>query len=395
MRVDLLTRQYPTKSHNGADAHTTGLTRALRRLVDVRVRCFDSGPAEPDTYSYREPGEPSESSAFQFLNAGLGMADDCFSADLVHSHTWFTNAAGHVAGRLYGIPHVMTMHSLAASRAGDSELPDGEHALSDWMERSSAGEADALITGSAALRDDVLAAYPEVSAEKTRVIRSGIDTELWRPDHGTAALERFEIDPERPIVLFVGRPTRRRGLPHLLRAAAQFRPEAQLVLCCDGPGNPEVELEVAGLVDELTRRRSSVIRIGGAVTQPVMRQLIAQATAFVQPSLREPTGAVNLKAMACGTAVVATAVGGVPEFVEHGDTGLLIRYQQQADGTGDPVDPEQLAADLATSVNTLIDDPELARRLGAAGRRRAADDFSWDEAADRTLAVYRQLTAGR
>ncbi|MFI5531728.1 glycogen synthase [Kitasatospora sp. NPDC051853] len=393
MRVDLLTRQYPAKSDGGAGAHTTELTKALRRLVDVRVRCFDSGAAGPDTYSYREPGSPSESSALQFLNAGLGMADDCFSADVVHSHTWYTNAAGHVAGRLYGIPHVMTMRSLATDRADESEQAGGEHALSDWMERASAGEADALIAGSAALREDILAAYPEVAPEKTQVIHSGIDTELWRPDPRTAELEQLGVDPERPFVLFLGRPTRRRGLVHLLRAAAEFRPQAQLVLCCEGPGAPETEREVAALLEELERLRSGVIRIDGALAQPSLRQLIAQATAFVQPSLREPTGAVNLKAMACGTAVVATAVGAVPEIVAHGDTGLLVPYEQRADGSGDPVDPLRLAADLATSVNSLIDDPELAERLGAAGRRRAATDFRWDDAAARTLAVYQRLTA--
>ncbi|AUG78042.1 glycosyl transferase family 1 [Kitasatospora sp. MMS16-BH015] len=401
MRVELLTRDYPSQTRGEAGGHTVELTRALRRRIRVRVRCFHTERAEPDTYAYRGPeGHEQGYSAFQFLGAGLGMADDCFDADLVHSHTWATNAAGHVAGRLYGIPHVMTMQDKELLGAGHEseaaeERPDGRHALSGWMERASAHEADALIAESDATRETILALYPEVARERTHVIRPGVDTELWWPDHGAAVLDRFGIDPAKPIVMFAGPVTRRKGLPHLLRAAFLFRPDAQLVLCCEQPKSPEVAREVDELIDELSRRRAGVFRINSTLDQLGMRQLLAHATLFACPSVREATGAVNLKAMACGTPVVATAVGSIPEFVEHGDTGLLVRYEQHEDGSGEPVDRERFAFDLAHSVNVLLDDPELAARLGEAGRRRAVQDFSWDGAAERTLAVYQHLTADR
>ncbi|WP_441251401.1 glycogen synthase [Kitasatospora sp. McL0602] len=396
MRVELLTRDYPSEAQIDTSGPTIELTAALRRHVKVGVRCFGEGSAEPDTYAYKGPESLGQGySALQFLGAGLGMADDCFAADLVHSHTWYTSTAGHVAGRLYGIPHVMTLSDLEPLRPGEAERPGSDHALSGWMERASAHEADAVITGSAAMREDVLSVYPDVSPDRTHVIHPGIDTELWRPDHGTAALERFGIDPDRPFVLFAGRATQRQGLPHLLRAAFRFRPDAQLVLCCDQPENPGVRREVDFLVDELSHQRSGVVRIEGMPEQPDMRQLLAQARAFVCPSLRDPIGTVNLKAMACGTAVVATAVGGIPEIVEDGNTGLLVRYEQRADGSGDPVDPERLAQELALSVNALIDDPVLAEQFGAAGRQRASEEYSWDEVAARTLSVYQQLTTER
>jgi starch synthase len=231
-----------------------------------------------------------------------------------------------------------------------------------------------------------------VAPEKAHVIRPGVDPGLWFPDHGTAALERFGIDPAKPIVLFAGPVTRPKGLPHLLRAAFLFRRDAQLVLCCEQPKSPEVAREADALIDELSRRRSGVFRINATLDQLAMRQLMAHATLFACPSVREAAGAVNLKAMACGTPVVATAVGSIPEFVEHGSTGLLVRYEQRQDGSGEPVDQERFANELAFSVNTLLDDPELAARLGAAGRERAVGEHSWDAVAERTLAVYQELT---
>ncbi|MER5639924.1 glycosyltransferase family 4 protein [Kitasatospora sp. NPDC002227] len=395
MRVELLTRDYPSETRGEAGGHTVELTRALRRRIKVRVRCFRTERAEPDTYAYRGPESPEQGySALQFLGAGLGMADDCFDADLVHSHTWATNAAGHVAGRLYGIPHVMTMHDQELLGAGE-DTPQGRHALSGWMERTAAHEADALIAESAATRETILALYPEVAPERTHVVRPGVDGGLWWPDPDTAVLERFGIDPARPIVLFAGPVTRPKGLPHLLRAAFRFRPDAQLVLCCERPKSPEVAREAGALVEELRRRRAGVFRIDSTLDQAGMRQLLSHAAVFVSPSLREAAGAVNLRAMACGTPVVATAVGSIPEFVEHGGTGLLVRYEQQAGGSGEPVDQERFALALADSVNALLDDPALAARLGAAGRLRASEEFSWEAAAERTLAVYQGLTARR
>ncbi|GAA2265075.1 glycogen synthase [Kitasatospora cystarginea] len=394
MRVDLLTREYPPEVYGGAGVHAAELTRALRRRAEVWVRCFGVERTEPGTRAYPLPGELHEANAaLRFLGAGLRIAADCAGADVVHSHTWYANAAGQVAGRLHGIPHVMTMHSLEPLRPWKAEQLGGGYSLSSWMERASAAEADALIAVSAAMRDDILAVYPGIPPERVHVIHNGIDGEVYRPDLGTAALTRFGIDPDRPIVVFVGRVTRQKGLPHLLRAAFRLPPEAQLVLCCGQPDTPEIAAEVAGLVEELTRVRQGVFRIDEMLDGPSVRQLLTRATVFVCPSLYEPMGIVNLEAMACETAVVATAVGGIPEVVEGGRTGLLVDYEPRPDGTGEPADPDRLARDLADSVNRLIEDPELARKLGRAGRERALREFSWHEVATRTLAVYRALTA--
>ncbi|WP_405013604.1 glycogen synthase [Kitasatospora sp. NBC_01539] len=394
MRVDLLTREYPPEVYGGAGVHAAELTRALRRHADVRVRCFGQDRSEPGTSAYDTPHDLEDANtALRFLGAGLRIAADCAGSDLVHSHTWYTNMAGDLAARLHGIPHVMTMHSLEPLRPWKAEQLGGGYALSNWMERTPALSADALIAVSAAMRADILTAYPEVSPDRIHVIHNGIDTDVYRPDHGTRALEELGIDPDRPIVLFVGRVTRQKGLPHLLRAAFQLRPHAQLVLCCGQPDTPEIAAEVAGLVDELGKTRQGVHRIDAMVEPALLRQLLTHATAFVCPSMYEPMGIVNLEAMACGTAVVATAVGGIPEVVEHGRTGLLVPYEQRPDGTGEPADPEQLALELAMAVNLLLDDPDLAEKYGLAGRERAVQDFSWDLAARRTLEVYRGRSA--
>ncbi|MFJ9523560.1 glycogen synthase [Kitasatospora sp. NPDC101801] len=393
MRVDLVTREYPPDVYGGAGVHAAELTRALRRLIDVRVHCFGEPRSEAGTTAYPLPADLAEgNAALGFLGAGPRIATGCAGTDLVHSHTWYANTAGHVAGRLYGVPHVMTLHSLEPLRPWKAEQLGGGYALSSWMERSAASAADALIAVSGAMRDDILEVYPEIAPDRVHVIHNGIDTEVYRPDHGTAVLDRFGIDPDRPIVLFVGRVTRQKGLPHLLRAAFELRPEAQLVLCCGRPDTPEIAAEVSDLVDELSRRRSGVFRIDGMLDAVSVRQLLTRATVFVCPSLYEPMGIVNLEAMACGTAVVATEVGGIPEVVEHGRTGLLVEYEQRPDGTGEPVDPELLALELALAINLLLDDPELAAKYGQAGRELAVQEFSWDQLAQRTVEVYRRLT---
>lgn len=321
------------------------------------------------------------------------MAADCAGADLVHSHTWYANAAGHLAKLLHGVPHVMTLHSLEPLRPWKAEQLGGGYALSSWLERSAALAADALIAVSTAMREDILTTYPEIDPERVQVIHNGIDTEIYQADPRIDTLVRYGIDPQRPIVLFVGRVTRQKGLPQLLRAAFELRPEAQLVLCCGQADTPEIAAEVAELVAELSRRRAGVVRIDGMLDGRSLRQLLTHATVFVCPSLYEPMGIVNLEAMACGTAVVATAVGGIPEVVEDGGTGLLVEYRPRTDGTGEPAEPEQLTLGLAAAVNRLLDDPDLAELLGAAGRRRAVERFSWTGVAERTLRVYEKLVA--
>ncbi len=394
MRIDLLTREYPPEVYGGAGVHAAELSAALRRLADVRVRCFGEPRAEVGTRAYRPPPDLGAGNpALLFLAADLGIAADCAGADVVHSHTWYTNLAGHLAGLLHRTPHVMTMHSLEPLRPWKAEQLGSGYALSSWMERAAAEEADAIVAVSRAMRADVLRVYPRIDPDRISVIHNGIDTDRYLPDTRTGALELHGIDPGRPIVLFVGRVTRQKGLQHFLRAAAALRPEAQLVLCCGQSDTPQLAAEVDALVGELSRARTGVVRIEGMLAQHELRQLLTAAAVFVCPSLYEPMGIVNLEAMACETAVVASRVGGIPEVVEHGRTGLLVGFGQRDDGTGEPLDPAGFARDLAAAVNTLLDDPALAVRFGRAGRERAEKEFSWSTVAERTLRVYERAAS--
>ncbi|MGW2858602.1 glycogen synthase [Streptomyces sp. SDr-06] len=394
MRIDLLTREYPPEVYGGAGVHVAELTRGLRRLAEVRVRCSGAARTEPGVDAYEPPARlAGADAALGFLGADAAMAADCAGADVVHSHTWYANMAGNLAALLHDVPHIMTLHSLEPLRPWKAEQLGGGYALSCWMERTAVESASALIAVSAAMRDDILRVYPDVPPERVRVIHNGIDPEAYRPDPRRDALERFGIDPELPIVLFVGRVTRQKGLPHLLRAAFGLRSDAQLVLCCGQPDTPEIAAEVAELVEELRAVRQGVFRIDGMLDQTSVRQLLTHATVFVCPSVYEPMGIVNLEAMACGTPVVASAVGGIPEVVDDGVTGRLVAFEALADATGEPVDPDKFAAGLADAVNDLVEDPVRAAALGSAGRARAVEHFSWDRVAERTLGVYRDAVA--
>ncbi|MFF4352788.1 glycogen synthase [Streptomyces sp. NPDC001530] len=395
-RVDILTREYPPEIYGGAGVHVSELTRSLRRLTDVRVRCLGGPRAERDVTAYRPPEELAYADgALKFLGADLAMADDCAGTGVVHSHTWYANMAGHLAGVLHGVPHVMTMHSLEPLRPWKAEQLGGGYALSCWMEGTAVRSADRVVAVSSAMREDILRVYPEVSPQRVQVIHNGIDPVVYRADHGTDVLRRFGIAEEKPIVLFVGRVTRQKGLPHLLRAAFDLRPDAQLVLCCGQPDTPEIAAEVAGLIEELRHVRDGVFRIDGMLDTTSVRQLLTHAAVFVCPSLYEPMGIVNLEAMACGTPVVASAVGGIPEVVDDGTTGTLVAFEAHSDASGEPRDPEKFAAGLAAAVNDLLDDPVRAAALGAAGRDRAVENFSWDRAAERTMEVYRDVLSAR
>ncbi|MFE9116372.1 glycogen synthase [Streptomyces sp. NPDC007172] len=390
MRIDLLTREYPPEVYGGAGVHLAELTRGLRRLADVRVRCLGTARTEPGVTAYQPPAHlAAADAALGFLGADAVMAGDCAGADVVHSHTWYANMAGNLASLLHGVPHIMTLHSLEPLRPWKAEQLGGGYALSCWMERTAVCSASALVAVSAAMREDILRVYPEVEPERVHVIHNGIDPEAYRPDPRPDALERYGIDPDRPIVLFVGRVTRQKGLPHLLRAAFGLRSDVQLVLCCGQPDTPEIAAEVAALVEELRAVRSGVFRIDGMLDQDSVRQLLTRATVFVCPSVYEPMGIVNLEAMACGTPVVASAVGGIPEVVDDGVTGRLVAFEARPDATGEPVDPDKFAAGLADAVGDLIEDRGRAAAFGAAGRARAVEHFSWDKVAERTLEVYR------
>ncbi|GAA3312034.1 glycogen synthase [Nonomuraea dietziae] len=388
MRVDLLSREYPPEVYGGAGVHVEYLARELRRLADVRVRCFGAARDEEGVSAYRVPGGlETANAALQVLGVDLEMAAACEGADLVHSHTWYANFAGHVAKMLYGTPHVVTTHSLEPLRPWKAEQLGGGYTLSSWAERTALASADAIVAVSEGMRRDVLEAYPEIEPGRVSVVHNGIDTVEYAPDRGVEVLNKHGIDPSRPYVVFVGRITRQKGLVHLLRAARSFDRAAQLVLCAGAPDTPEIAAEVRGLVEGLGR--DGVFWISEMLPKPEVIQLLTHATVFVCPSVYEPMGIVNLEAMACETAVVATATGGIPEVVADGETGLLVPIEQGRDGT--PDDPARFEADLAERVNALLGDPARARRLGLAGRARAVEHFSWERIADRTMELYATL----
>ncbi|GAA2420637.1 glycogen synthase [Streptomyces mauvecolor] len=392
LRVDLLTKEFPPEVYGGAGVHAGELAKALRPLVDLRVHCFGEPRGEAGVTAYQEPElAAGANAALRTLGVNVEMAARTAGTDLVHSHTWYANAAGRLAQLVHGVPHVVTTHSLEPLRPWKAEQLGGGYALSSQVERDAVENADAVIAVSRQMREDVLCSYPGVDPGRVHVVHNGIDTTVQRPDHGTAALERHGIDPDRPIVLFVGRVTRQKGLPQLLRAAFAFDPSAQLVLCCGQPDTPRIAAETAALVDELSAVRDGVFRIDGMLDPVSLRQLLTHAQVFVCPSLYEPMGIVNLEAMACGTAVVATATGGIPEVVADGTTGLLVPIEQERDGSGTPLDPERFAADFATAVNRLLGDASLAAKMGAAGRTRAEERFGWEQAARSTHAVYRAV----
>jgi starch synthase len=392
MRVDLLTREYPPDVYGGAGVHVEYLARELRRLDEVQVRCFGAFREEYGVSAYRVPGGlETANAALQVMGVDLEMAAGCDGADVVHSHTWYANLAGHVAKLLYDVPHVVTTHSLEPLRPWKAEQLGGGYALSSWCERSALLAADAVVAVSTGMRDDVLRCYGDVDPDRVFVIHNGIDTMQYAPDSGTEVLQRHGIDPARPSVVFVGRITRQKGLPYLLRAARSFATEAQLVLCAGAPDTPEIAAEVSELVDELRAERHGVVWISEMLPKPDVVQILSHATVFVCPSVYEPMGIVNLEAMACEAAVVATATGGIPEVVEDGVTGLLVPIEQAADGTGTPMAPDRFVADLAERVNSVLADADVAVRMGKAGRERAVSRFSWGEIARETHELYRSL----
>jgi starch synthase len=394
LRVDLLTREYPPEVYGGAGVHVEYLARELRRLADVRVHCFGAPRTEPGVTAYAEPaGLTGANAALRTMGVDLEMAAGCAGTDVVHSHTWYANLAGHTAKLLYGVPHVVTAHSLEPLRPWKAEQLGGGYALSSWCERTAVEAADAVIAVSAGMRRDVLTAYPAVDPDRVRVVYNGIDTAQYAPDHGTDVVDRLGIDPARPSVVYVGRITRQKGLPYLLRAARDLPADTQLVLLAGAPDTPEIAAEVEGLVAELRAGRSGVVWVAEMLPKHEVIQVLTHATVFVCPSVYEPMGIVNLEAMACETAVVATATGGIPEVVVDGETGLLVPIEQAADGSGRPLDPGKFVADLAARINEVLAAPERATGFGLAGRRRAVEQFSWDAVAQRTLEVYRSVGA--
>ena len=387
MRVAMLTREYPPEIYGGAGVHVTHLVEALRRLCHVDVHCM--GTPRPGAQAHQpDPALRDANPVLGTLSADLTMAGAVGTANVAHSHTWYTALAGRLAALLHDIPHVLTAHSLEPLRPWKAEQLGGGYRVSSWAEREAITAADAVIAVSSAMRDDLLRIYPDLRPDRVQVIYSGIDTEAWRPQpagRDSWLSSELGVDPDRPTVVFVGRITRQKGVAHLVAAAHRFHPDAQLVLCAGAPDTPEIAEEVRAAVTELAASRSGVFWIQQTLPVRQIRELLSAATVFVCPSVYEPLGIVNLEAMACATAVVAADVGGIPEVVCDGVTGSLVHY--------DAGDPDGYRRRLTEAVNALVTDPERARRYGAAGRLRCEQEFSWARVAEQTLAVYRQ--AGR
>jgi len=382
VRIAVLTREYPPEVYGGAGVHVESLVRQLRAVCDVDVHCFGS-PRDGARAHVTDPVLAGANAALQTLSVDLAMADAVAGADLVHSHTWYANMAGHLARTLHGVPHVVTAHSLEPRRPWKAEQLGGGYRVSSWVERTSFEHADAVIAVSEGMRADVLDCYPALHPERVHVVRNGIDTEAYRPVDGAAVLTELGADPARPVVAFVGRITRQKGVGHLVAAAHAMAPGTQLLLCAGAADTPAIAAETADAVAALAASRPGVVWVRDMLAPSVVRAVLSAATVFVCPSVYEPLGIVNLEAMACGTAVVASDVGGIPEVVDHGTTGLLVPFDEH--------DPAGFAAGLAQRVNELLADPARAATMGAAGRARAVAEFSWPAVAQRTMELYRSV----
>jgi len=380
VRAAILTREFPPDVYGGAGVHVDFLVRELRRLLDVDVHCMGEPREGATAHSEKDPRLAGANAALPILSADLAMVAGVAGVDVVHSHTWYANLAGHLAALLYDVPHVVTAHSLEPQRPWKAEQLGGGYRVSSWVERTAYESAAAIIAVSEGMRSDVLEAYPAVDLGRVHVVHNGIDTDFYSPDPATDVLERLGVDLGRPYLTFVGRITRQKGVPHLLRAGLHMDPELQLVLLAGAADTPELKAETDAAVAELRERRDGVFVVSEMLPREEVRQVLTHATVFCCPSVYEPLGIVNLEAMACETAVVASRVGGIPEVVVDGETGLLVDL--------DPADPEDFERRLAAAVDALVADPARARRMGEVGRRRAVDEFAWDAVAERTVAVY-------
>lgn len=407
MRVDLLTKEYPPFIYGGAGVHVNELAKVLRPLADVRVHAF-GGPREPGTEGaddgvtgYPEIAElDGANAALRTFGVDLEMAQGTEGTDLVHSHTWYANLAGHLAALLHGVPHVISAHSLEPLRPWKAEQLGGGYALSSWAEKTAYEAASGIIAVSNGMREDILRCYPAVDPERVKVVHNGIDLEAWKHPQGqeadaqaAATLKRLGIDPDRPTIVFVGRITRQKGLPHLLRACEQLPADVQVILCAGAPDTPEIKAEVEGLVARLREKRTGVVWIEEMLPRPELIAVLAASDVFVCPSVYEPLGIVNLEAMAVGLPVVGSATGGIPDVIVDGETGLLVPIEQVQDGTGTPIDPARFEADLAERLTTLVTDTEAAKAMGQAARRRVEEHFAWQAIAQRTMDVYNWVLA--
>ena len=390
MRIGILTREYPPFVYGGAGVHVDFLVRELKRLTDVRVYC--TGDERPDAATFPEevPGQPDANAALRVIAADIAMTAALADREVLHSHTWYANLAGHLGKLLYGVPHVISAHSLEPLRPWKAEQLGGGYRLSSWVEKTAYEAADAIVAVSNGMRRDILEAYPEVDPDKVHTIYNGIDTELYQPDLATDVLESIGVDLSKPYITFVGRITRQKGVPHLLNAAKQIDPGTQIVLLAGAADTPELKAETDTLLAELEQQRDGVFLVSEMLPRPQVAQVLTHARVFVCPSVYEPLGIVNLEAMACETAVVASDVGGIPEVVVNGETGLIVHYDKDR--------PAEFEAGLAAAINQLVGDEQLCDDFGRAGRARAVGDFGWDRIAEQVRDLYeavRRTSAAR
>ncbi|OFL93465.1 glycogen synthase [Corynebacterium sp. HMSC055D05] len=383
MKVGMLTREYPPEVYGGAGVHVTELTRFMREFADVDVHCMGAPRDGAGVFVHGvDPALEGANSAIKTLSTGLRMADAAAGLDVVHSHTWYAGLGGHLAGLLHEIPHVVTAHSLEPDRPWKREQLGGGYNVSSWSEKNAMENADAVIAVSAGMKDAILRAYPRIDDSRVHVVLNGIDPANWYPDTGTIA-EELGVDTSRPVVAFVGRITRQKGVAHLLKAAQLFDDDVQLILCAGAPDTEEIAAETRGLVEKLQAQRDGVFWVQDMLPAEKVRQVYTIADVFVCPSVYEPLGIVNLEAMACGTAVVASRVGGIPEVVVDGETGVLVDYT--------PDDTTDFEQRLAEAVNAVAGDKHRAATMGSAGLTRAKESFSWRTIAKQTVDIYKGL----
>ncbi|RNE48460.1 glycogen synthase [Corynebacterium alimapuense] len=389
MRVGMMTKEYPPEVYGGAGVHVTELTRFMREITEVDVHCMGAPRDLPGVYVHGvDPALDEANPAIKTLSTGLRMATAASNVDVVHSHTWYAGFGGHLAAKLHGIPHVATAHSLEPHRPWKREQLGGGYEVSSWSEQNAMEYADAVIAVSARMRDSILEAYPRIEPDRVHVVLNGIDTELWQPrptfdDAEDSVLTELGVDPNRPIVAFVGRITLQKGVEHLVKAARHFDEGVQLVLCAGAPDTPEIAARTTALVEDLQAQRDGIFWVQNMLDKQKIQEILTAADAFVCPSIYEPLGIVNLEAMACGTAVVASDVGGIPEVVVDGVTGTLVHYDEN--------DSDAFERDIAAGVNDMVADSAKCRTFGEAGRNRAVNDFSWTAIAQQTVDIYKSL----
>lgn len=403
MRVDLLTREFPPHVYGGAGVHVTELAKVLKAHAEVHVHAFDGeregASGDITIHGYDEVDELKDANAtIKTLGVDLLIADKTGDADIIHSHTWYANMAGHISKLLHETPHVISAHSLEPLRPWKREQLGGGYAVSSWIEKTAYEAADGIVAVSNGMRDDILRSYPNVDPDKVRVIHNGIDLDEWKApetdEEWESAREYFrsyDLDPDKPTIIFVGRITRQKGVPGLLRALQYVPEDVQVILCAGAPDTKEILEETRKLVEDLQKDRDGVVWIDEHLPHEKIVALEACSTTFVTPSVYEPLGIVNLEAMAVGLPVVGTATGGIPDVIDHGVTGTLVPIEQKQDGTGTPLDPDKFEKDLGEALAEMVADPERAKEMGVAGRKRAEDHFSWETIAVKTMEFYNDI----